>query len=127
MALNTNVIPWGLHPLDPWVKDELDNRSREIGMNVPSSTGNGLYSGPKTAWVRFFSNGMTPIIDPATGLATGYSDKNGFTMYGVNGFDQSYGFTSDGKQTLGFDCNGDSIKMDASLISSYTHRPPPSL
>ena len=88
---NITVVPWGLHPLSPWVFEELKNRAKEYGQN-PSPTENSPYSGPRTAWVRFFSNGKS-TLPTAEG-------KDGFVLGGTYGFNESYGFNQNGKITV---------------------------
>ena len=137
MAENFSIVPWGLHPLDSWVKDELNRRSQEENMaNVVAGTG-GQYSGPKTAWARFFSNGMRPKLDdkknpvlvpPKTGVVQYEEDsKNGFMMFGVNGFDDSYGFNTEKRAVIGLDCLGNKISIPAASGDSYPYRPPPAV
>jgi hypothetical protein len=117
IAAVTN-IPWGLHPIDPSIFDSLSARSSEVNMNSPVNPNDPSYAGPRTAWVRFFSNGKSSD-----------SDDGGFLMFGANGFDDSYGFNTDHMQTLGLDCNGKPITMlaDGSTGMSFPHRPPPAI
>lgn len=123
--LPKQIFPWGLHPLEPWIKDELDRRTREYGSD-PLGT---PYSGPKTAWVRVFSNGISSMAN--TGL-------QGFVMGGTEGFDESYGFSADNYITIGVDAygkpheigsmTGEAIVNDKTkLFSDLPHRPPPSI
>ena len=90
---NKKIFPWGLHPLDNWIKDELDRRTREYGSDPVGKP----YSGPKTAWTRVFSNGISSMADE--GL-------QGFVMGGTEGFDESYGFGTDNYITIGVDAYG---------------------
>lgn len=112
------IFPWGLHPLEPWIRDELDRRTREYGSDPKGNP----YSGPKTAWIRVFSNGKSSL---ASGL-------EGFVMGGTEGFDESYGF-GDGKITLGVDAFGKPHEIQASNDAleqgkpDFPHRPPPSI
>jgi len=121
MADNRQLIPWVLHPLEPWVKEELDRRVGEYGAN-PSDDFK-KYKGPKTAWGRVFSNGISSLA----------KDKDGFVMGGTEGFDESYGFGSDGKITIGVDANGKPHEIEATYDTSqdglpdFPHRPPPSI
>jgi hypothetical protein len=127
---NVTVVPWGLHPLSPWVVDELKRRAREYGQN-PTPTEAKPYSGPRTAWARFFSNGISSLPD-----ARG---KDGFVLGGTYGFNESYGFNADGKITIGVDARGNphQIPFDKSSAlgpnqqlkqrTDFPHRPPPSL
>jgi hypothetical protein len=73
---NVTVVPWGLHPLSPWVVDELKRRAREYGQN-PTPTEAKPYSGPRTAWARFFSNGISSLPDA--------KGKDGFVLGGTYG------------------------------------------
>jgi len=135
-----NIVPWGLHPLMDWVEPELLRRSKESGMDITTTT----YSGPKTSWVRFFSNGISPqdsITNPDYGVETKdeadekekqpkkilLSNHEGFVMGGVHGFNESYGFTADGRTILGYDANGEVHSLPSSMGGSFPHRPPPSI
>jgi hypothetical protein len=122
---NKKIFPWGLHPLDNWIKDELDRRTREYGSDPAGKP----YSGPKTAWTRVFSNGISSMADE--GL-------QGFVMGGTEGFDESYGFGTDNYITIGVDAygkpheigsmTGEAIVGDKTkLFSDFPHRPPPSI
>ena len=122
---NKKIFPWGLHPLDNWIKDELDRRTREYGSDPVGKP----YSGPKTAWTRVFSNGISSMADE--GL-------QGFVMGGTEGFDESYGFGTDNYITIGVDAygkpheigsmTGEAIVGDKTkLFSDFPHRPPPSI
>ena len=123
--LPKQIFPWGLHPLEPWIKDELDRRTREYGSDPEGKP----YSGPKTAWVRVFSNGISSMAD---------AGQEGFVMGGTEGFDESYGFSPDGYITIGVDAygkphqigtaTGEAIVNDRSkFFSDFPHRPPPSI
>lgn len=130
MAENVTVVPWGLHPLSSWVVDELKRRSKEYGIN-PSPTENKPYSGPRTAWVRFFSNGISKL--------SGAKDLDGFVLGGVHGFDDSYGFNSKNLITIGVDAQGrpHQVPIDTSTAiatngqfvtrADFPHRPPPNV
>lgn len=122
------VVPWGLHPLSKWVVDELERRAGEYGQN-PDAANNKQYSGPRTAWVRFFSNGISKLAP----------NLDGFVMGGVYGFNDSYGFNNDQKITIGVDARGNphKIQMDRSITTGirggsvtradFPHRPPPNI
>lgn len=128
MATNTQqnrassgIVPWGLHPLPSWVADALNARTYDYDSNP--SQDSSLYTGPRTAWGRVFSNG---ISDLARGL-------EGFVLGGTEGFNSSYGF-GDNKITLGVDAFGraheiPSVSTDGTLgiPNDLPHRPPPSL
>jgi len=128
---NITVVPWGLHPLSPWVFTELKNRAKEYGQN-PTPTENTPYSGPRTAWVRFFSNGIS-TLSTAQG-------KDGFVLGGAYGFNESYGFNQNGKITIGVDAKGHPHEIEkensVSLAinragqatrTDFPHRPPPNV
>jgi hypothetical protein len=117
-------VPWGLHPMPKWIITELENRGKEYGIN-PSPTETNPYSGPRTAWVRVFSNGISKLAE----------NKEGFVLGGTEGFDESYGFTQDGKVTIGVDAFGVPHKIDSGFFytgdgnehADLPHRPPPSV
>lgn len=123
------VVPWGLHPLPKWVYKEMQRRGNEYGQNVLESQGS--YSGPRTAWVRFFSNGKSKM--------PGAENMDGFVLGGVYDFDETFGLTNDGYVTIGVDSRGNphriphdtavSISNDEKTVfsSDFPHRPPPSL
>lgn len=130
MADNITVVPWGLHPLADWVTTELKNRVKEYGQN-PELDPTKPYSGPRTAWARVFSNGISKHPEAA--------GKDGFVLGGVHGFNDSYGFNSSNKINVGVDARGipHQIEFDRSNTISlnnknvtradFPHRPPPSL
>ena len=121
---NVTVVPWGLHPLSSWVVDELKRRSKEYGQN-PELDAAKPYSGPRTAWARVFSNGISKLAQ----------DKDGFVLGGTYGFADSYGFNSEGKITIGVDAKGvphqipfdRATSMRGADKADFPHRPPPSL
>ena len=123
MAENKQIFPWGLHPLEPWIKEELDKRAQEYDLNPTSNIQTEIYSGPKTAWGRVFSNGIGSTAP----------DLEGFVMGGTEGFDESYGFGLDGNITIGVDAYGKNHTLksfdDPILKGSadFPHRPPPSI
>jgi hypothetical protein len=134
------VVPWGLHPLPQWIIGELNRRSKEYGQN-PNMENGKPYSGPRTAWVRFFSNGISRHPEAAK--------LDGFVMGGTYGFDDSYGFNRNGfnqdnKITIGVDSRGNPHKIPNDRIEhllsvsnaknnqnrqvmDFPHRPPPSV
>ena len=122
---NQKVFPWGLHPLEPWIRTELNNRAKEYGMNPGPDHGK-PYAGPRSAWTRVFSNG---ISSKAPNL-------EGFVMGGTQGFNDSYGFNKSGLVTLGVDANGHPHTLTATDfvvdgkkqgLGDFPHRPPPSI
>lgn len=124
------LVPWGLHPLSKMVVEELKRRSVEYGSN-PTATDKKIYSGPRTAWARVFSNGKSKHPD-----ARG---KDGFVIGGVFGFDKTYGFNSSKNITIGVDAKGQphQIPYDVSstlgidnreiVRSDFPHRPAPGI
>ena len=123
MEENKKIFPWGLHPMEDWIKEELNKRANEYGQNPTANIQNEIYSGPKTAWARIFSNGKSKLA----------TDKEGFVMGGTEGFEESYGFGKDGKVTIGVDAIGKPHELDASYdaaqrgLADFPHRPPPSI
>jgi hypothetical protein len=123
---NVTVVPWGLHPLSGWVTDELKRRTKEYGQN-PTPDASKPYSGPRTAWARVFSNGISN--HPAA------KGKDGFVLGGTYGFAESYGFNTEKTITIGVDAKGEphKIPFDRATTSKgkdqadFPHRPPPSL
>jgi hypothetical protein len=129
-------FPWGLKPLDPMVEKEFQRRVKDYNLNPTSSPSDSApYSGPRTAWIRVFSNGISKD-DEENGT------PNGFVLGGTEGFDESYGFApsaydmeaTDGKVTIGVDCWGDKHEISATptdpslgVGSDTPHRPPPSV
>ena len=100
-------VPWGLHPMPKWIITELENRAKEYGINT-NPTRNNPYSGPRTAWVRVFSNGISSLAVNPT--------KEGFVMGGSEGFNESYGFSGDNKVTIGVDAAGVPHKIDSGFF-----------
>lgn len=122
--------PWAVHPVESWVIDELNKRSSEMDMNPTTGGNTRTYSGPKTAWARVFSNGISTLA----------AEKKGFIMGGVHGFDDSYGFNSKNEEIIGYDAEGKPHKLNANGYSrSYVsqnlkqanrdipHPPPPNV
>lgn len=131
MAENKAVVPWGLHPLPKWVYKEMQRRGQEYGQNVDVSLPDKPYSGPRTAWVRFFSNGKSKM--------PGAEKMDGFVLGGVYDFNESFGFTNDGFLTIGVDARGNPHRIPndtavsttktgrLAFSSDYPHRPPPTI
>lgn len=128
------IAPWGMRPLPKWVADSLEKRAKEYNIqysenNVPSEK-----KGPRTAWCRFFSNGINEYDDRAKKL-------EGFSMGGASnaGFDRSHAFDNDGKSIIGIDARGIPHRLtDAGRTGAFNagsnlnftpndfpHRPPP--
>lgn len=126
---NKRIVPWGLHRMYPWVEDAIKSRGNEYGMNpVDFSSGpsSGQYAGPRSAWVRMFSNGVSK-------LESSKVKGNGFIMGGAETFEESYGFGSDKKITIGVDAFGNPHEIEAlpnngsNKQYDFPHRPPPSI
>lgn len=121
----SKLVPWGLHPMPNWILGELKNRAQEYGNN-PNASSTTPYSGPRSAWVRVFSNGVSRRESEK--VAT-----NGFVMGGTETFEESYGFGQDKKITIGVDAVGNPHEIDATISNGsefeddFPHRPPPSI
>jgi hypothetical protein len=118
----SGIVPWGLHPLPEWIAESLNRRIYDYDANPSSDIE--VYSGPKTAWARVFSNGKSSL---ATGL-------EGFVLGGAEGFNESYGFGGDSKTVIGVDARGNPHEISAvatdgilGIPNDLPHRPPPSL
>ena len=118
------IVPWGLHPMEDYVFNQLKSRAQEYDFNIDPNEG--AYAGPRTAWVRMFSNGVSSREDKTV-------RKSGFAMGGAETFNESYGFNPDKKITIGVDSRGNPHEIDAvvgdgsSLADDFPHRPPPSV
>jgi len=128
------VAPFEIQPIPKYVRDELERRERDIGVNFISNTiaswdenGNwNTYKGPMRCWVRVCSNGI--------GEAK-YGSKEGFVMSGATGFYKDYGIDpSDYSKTqtvLGYTPSGqphqidNEYTIDSKAISK--HVPPPGI
>lgn len=117
------IVPWGLHPIYPWIFDQLKSRAQEYDFNIDPSK---AYAGPRTAWTRVFSNGISSReVESVKG--------GGFVMGGAETFNESYGFNPDKKITIGVDSRGNPHEIDAvigdssNLSDDFPHRPPPSV
>jgi len=131
-----NFIPWGLRPLQDFVFDELKKRSKSYGIDYTSldNYDGQEYNGPRTSWVRVCSNGKIPT-DPAKRRNPprpnegGVIDvREGFIMYGVNGFNDTYGIddlNNQSKVVLGYDVKGDKHVLDDSENQTFQNRPGP--
>ena len=120
---NKIIVPWGLHPIYPWIFDQLKSRAQEYDFNIDPSK---AYAGPRTAWTRVFSNGISSReVESVKG--------GGFVMGGAETFNESYGFNPDKKITIGVDSRGNPHEIDAvvgdgsNLSDDFPHRPPPSV
>lgn len=125
----TGPVPWGLHPLPKWIETELKRRAKEYGQNPSEQISN--FSGPRSAWIRACSNGIS-----AHPLAAG---KEGFVLGGIHGFNDSYGFNSSGTIKIGTDVRGRPHEVPVDTLYTrglnaqtrtardFPHRPPPSI
>jgi len=111
------VVPWGIHKLPRFVKDELESRPKKyarddkasgIGNNIPRSS-------IRSAWSRICSN------------ANANNGMDGFVFFGPNhgvDFNDQFGFNKTGAQTIGYDVNG---KLHTLNAKTFPHRPPPGI
>ena len=118
------IVPWGLHPMEDYVFNQLKSRAQEYDFNIDPNKG--AYAGPRTAWVRMFSNGISSREDKTV-------RKGGFAMGGAETFNESYGFNPDKKITIGVDSRGNPHEIEAvvgdgsRIQADFPHRPPPSV
>jgi hypothetical protein len=117
-------IPWGMHPIKPWVIKELQDRSNDYGLDTG---GSGKRNGVKTTWARFFSNGIPTKIEGNLKVNDTSKNLDGFLMFGVNGFDDSFGFNQTKSSTIGLDANGKPHVISNETTTTFPHRPPPSI
>lgn len=115
-------IPWGLHPIKPWVIKELQNRSNDYALD-----GAGKRNGVRTPWARFFSNGIPTVVRDGSKINDPSDKHEGFLMFGVNGFDDSFGFNDKKSTTIGLDANGNKHIISNDTSTTFPHRPPPSV
>ncbi len=116
----TNVVPWGLHPVPKFVCDTLKKRPKAYAWH--SETGDKDTNAVRTAWTRVCSNGKT----------SAHGGLEGFILFGPNtdsssgpvGFNESFGFSPDGKQIIGYDVTR---KPHTLSPVTFPHRPPPAL
>ena len=102
-----------LNQFKDFVKEEFNRREKDIGFDYKKGY-DPEYKGPRAAWVRVCSNAE---------ITTENENLEGFIMYGVNGFDDTYGFQKNTPGTvLGYDVNGKEHKIKE---SSFKHRPCP--
>lgn len=123
-AKRAPLTPWGLHPIERWISNELTSRASEYGAN-PVEINQGKYSGPRTAWARVFSNGINrnPEFPDAQKM-------EGFLMGGTHGFEESYGFggsNNNNKITIGFDAKGNRHVLTEGIKPGFPNRPPPNI
>ena len=109
--------------MKPWVVKELTRRAGEYGMN-PNLEGGKPFSGPRAAWTRVFSNGIS--------TRPGADKLDGFMLGGTFDFNNSYGFNDEKKSVIGVDAYGRPHKLDqngATVVQQgdFPHRPPPSV
>lgn len=113
------VVPWGLQPMEPWLIKILNERSKEYGAE-PKGTLNTKYSGPRSAWGRIFSTGVSKedIRRNRTG---------GFILGGAEDFKTSYGFGNENQIVIGKTANNALHTIPANAPGDLPHRPPPNL
>jgi len=125
MAVDQDTfIPWGLHPIKPWVIKELQDRSNDYGIDTG---GSGKRNGVKTSWARFFSNGIPTKIEGNLKVNDMSKNLDGFLMFGVNGFDNNLGFNQSKSSTIGLDASGKPHIISNETTTTFPHRPPPSI
>jgi len=127
------VAPFEIQPFPKFIRDELDRREKDIGMNFISNTvaswdddGNwNTYKGPMRCWVRVCSNGIGEER---------YGSKEGFVMGGANGFYKDYGFDpinyNKTETVLGFTPSGQEHKIEGEYSNTEIinkHVPPPGI
>jgi len=132
------VVPWGLHPLPPFVKLELESRPSRYASNDHSNWSHtrGIISPPKSsirsAWSRVCSNGV-----PTTKTHPAVNDNGGFVFFGANlpgkdtstgpainvNFDSTFGIDSN-DQILGYKVDGTVHRLKS---KTFPNRPPPGI
>jgi hypothetical protein len=123
MATDTETfIPWGLHPIKPWVIAELQNRSGDYALD-----GAGKRNGARSAWARFFSNGIPTVVVDGKKVNDSSKKLDGFLMLGANGFDDSFGFNTTKSTVIGLDSKGNQHVISNDTSTTFPHRPPPSV
>jgi hypothetical protein len=128
------VAPFEIQPIPKYVREELERRERDVGVNFISNTiaswdedGNwNTYKGPMRCWVRVCSNGIGEER---------YGSKSGFIMAGATGFYRDYGVNpkdySKTQTVIGYTPAGQPHQID----NEYTidsnainkHVPPPGI
>jgi hypothetical protein len=61
---NITVVPWGLHPLSPWVIDELKRRAREYGQNLKSNGRVSIQRSKNCSGLDFFQTEYQNYLPP---------------------------------------------------------------
>jgi hypothetical protein len=128
------VAPFEIQPIPKYVREELERRERDVGVNFISNTiaswdddGNwNTYKGPMRCWVRVCSNGIGEER---------YGSKAGFIMSGATGFYRDYGVNpkdySKTQTVIGYTPAGqphqidNEYTIDSKAISK--HVPPPGI
>jgi len=128
------VAPFEIQPIPKYVREELERRERDVGVNFISNTfaswdddGNwNTYKGPMRCWVRVCSNGIGEEK---------YGSKSGFIMAGATGFYRDYGVNpkdySKTQTVIGYTPAGqphqidNEYTIDSNAISK--HVPPPGI
>ena len=127
------VAPFEIQPFPKYIRDELERRERDVGVNFISNTvaswdDNGdwnTYKGPMRCWVRVCSNGIGDAK---------YGSKEGFVFGGANGFYKDYGFEPKNynktETVLGFTPSGVPHVIENENITNGVinkHVPPPGI
>jgi hypothetical protein len=127
------VAPFEIQPFPKYIRDELERRERDVGVNFISNTvaswdDNGdwnTYKGPMRCWVRVCSNGIGDAK---------YGSKEGFVFGGSNGFYKDYGFEPKNynktETVLGFTPSGVPHVIENENITNGVinkHVPPPGI
>ena len=115
------IIPWGLHPVESFVFDELKTRMSEYGLAYSNKREE--YKGPKVAWARVFSNGTGLSIDASKNKTT--IPRDGFLLSNIESTSNMYSLETK-KQIIGYDANGSPHEIDTES-SPLQNRPPPTL
>lgn len=117
----TNVVPWGLHKVPDFVRDELKARAKRYAWNVGGK--NTDTKAVRTAWLRICSNGM-----PKAGSKhPAVNREDGFVFYGINGKDDTF-YSQFGirnsPQNIGYGVSGIPHVLS---VQTFPNRPPPAI
>lgn len=117
-------VPWGLHPIEDWVIAALNSRVLEYDVRIPTTATVGastqLYAGPRSAWGRIFSTGISKDDKLKNRLG-------GFVLGGSEDFNASYGFGSENQVIIGRTSTNVPHIIPANAPGDLPHRPPPNL
>jgi hypothetical protein len=133
--------PWVPHAIPNEIRKEFYRRKLDRGINYVSGTDSWYdnvntwtqYKGPMSSWVRVTSNGtgITKNVAQQNKLSQDEIERqkrDGFILYGGQGFDSSYGVLDFKKQasdiytpnTIGYDVNGNPHTLNLTSNSQYT-------